>query len=134
MPRLQASGQRSLPLSRRLALPIGRVKALLASVGVLQQAMACRLPGGRRANDPADPQTANPSGSAGVRESRQPRSRCTIDDLPACSARPVSVQALAAASLDLSDLAQISGPRQTRKGDRAAAPARPSRVSLWVAG
>jgi len=32
--------------------------------------------------------------------------------------------------LDISDLAPISGPRQTRNGDRATAPARPSRISL----
>jgi len=34
--------------------------------------------------------------------------------------------------LDISDLAPISGPRQTRNGDRATAPARPSRISLRV--
>jgi len=36
--------------------------------------------------------------------------------------------------LDISDLAPISGPRQTRNGDRATAPARPSRISLRVTG
>jgi len=59
VPRLRASGRRSLPLSRRLALPIRRVKSLRASVGVPPQAVAWPLPGGRRAHDPADPQRPN---------------------------------------------------------------------------